>query len=104
MLDCYMGQCASDAAFRPISSLNAAIELSQGSEFRELIDIVHSYELNVDEQVIQAELASRLQLFVQSLPTDLRKIARAHFWENQSQADIARAAGVTRSAVCHAVH
>ncbi len=103
MLDCYMGQCAHDAAFWPEISLNSPLGLSEGLSL-EVIDLVPSLEPNPEEQSTRNELLARLPMFISQLSPDLRNIALEHFFMNRSQTDIARSRGLTRSAVCHSVN
>lgn len=103
MLDCYMGQCAHDAAFWPEISLNSPMSVPGDADPLELIDNVPSLDPNAEEQSIRSELLARLPQFLAWLPPDLRDLAVDHFFMDRSQTDIALSRGVTRSAVCHAV-
>lgn len=109
MLDVFMGQCAPNAAFLPISSLNEPAndaDEPSDADAPEVIDQlaapVGTVEMNLIESETLAEITARVQAFVARLSPRLRCVALRIYWGGQSQTEIAAALGVTRSAICHA--
>lgn len=110
MLDVFMGQCAPNAAFLPISSLNEPVDLPGYETVDDvpeivdhLIDPTDTVETEMIAREARVEMTARVRDFVLNLSPNLRCVALRLFWEGQSQTEIAVAMGVTRSAVCHAV-
>lgn len=111
MLEIFMGQCAPNAAFLSISSLNEPADPGAdpddpGAE-EEVIDRFADPEVDIEADLIRLEALAAItppvRAFVAGLSPLLRCVALRRFWEDQSQIEIAAALGVSRSAICHAV-
>jgi len=104
MLDVFMGQCARNAAYFDVTSLNELADLPDADAQQsglELIDLVVDPLADVEAPVLADEAQLLVRDFLVQLPPVLRCIAFRHFWLEQSQAEIAKDLGVTRSAICH---
>jgi DNA-directed RNA polymerase specialized sigma24 family protein len=93
--------CASHASLVPVLSLDALEELAPGSG----VEFVNEHHPTEDAlaTLLYEETLVELSQFVISLSPRLRDIVRRHYWQEQSQVEIAEALGVTRSAICHAL-
>jgi DNA-directed RNA polymerase specialized sigma24 family protein len=110
MLDVFMGQCAPNAAFLPISSLNEPVDVGTENAVDDVAEVIDqltdpadSVEIDMINRETRAAAECRVRAFVAGLSPYLRCVALRLYWEEQSQSEIAVALGRSRSAICHAV-
>lgn len=100
MIPCaYASACA---AFFEIGSLDELTH-DQDDDLAAVIETIPDASPDVETGYIEREQLEQVPRFLASLPPRLRDIVYRHYWLDQSQAEIADALGVTRSAVCHAL-
>src|SRR3569623_1732218 len=102
----FIGQCLADAAFLPMLSLNAEVELpsellSDGTP--EVGDLVSDPEIPDAISVLEGLVLAYVPAFMASLPERLRYIIHSHYWLMRTQSAIADELGITQSAVAHSL-
>jgi len=98
----FLAHCADSYAYLPISSLDEAFEDEEGN-VSFVVDNIPDPAPGIEEHLHQRQLRVALKRFVVELSPHLRCIVIRHYWFGQSQSEIAKYLGTTRSAVCHAL-
>lgn len=99
----FMGQCAPNAAYLAVSSLNYEVRIDSDDHLMEVGDLIADPTPNQEAVMENNQLRDRVRRFVCSLNPHLSCIAIRHYWLDQNQSEIADSLGVSRSAVCHAI-
>ena len=98
-IDC----CSPSAAFAATLSLDA-LAWNDDPENDHAVLQIDSGDTTPLELIDQRAAERAVHVFLATLSPREREIARQHFWDGLSQADIARALGVTRMAVCKVIN
>jgi RNA polymerase sigma factor (sigma-70 family) len=96
---------STDAYLRGVASLNVPVdhEYNNFEGSTERIELVVDPTPSLYELHEQSDRIKRLAQFMEELSPSTREIVHRHFWLDESQSDIAKRLGISRSAVCHAL-
>ncbi len=100
----FLAVCNDSYILREVRSLNDLVDSpSKGENRVEIVDTIADPTPDLFHLHENAQLADFVRKFVNSLPARLRTVALLRYWEDKSQADIARALGISPSAVSQAI-
>lgn len=98
----FLAHCADSYAYAATVSLDEQVA-DQDGRVLTTGDMVIDPSPSVEVALNEVQLSREVRKFVLGLSPALRCIVVRHYWLGQSQTDIARALGVTRSAINHAL-
>jgi RNA polymerase sigma factor (sigma-70 family) len=102
MLGVYLGQCAPYSSFLDTVSLNEPVPGAgdDGSEvIVELVETLACPFPSPEEEFLEQDALNKIGAFVDALPSNLKVVAKLHYWEGVTQVDIAGELGISQSAV-----
>lgn len=105
MMDIFVAQCASNAAYFEPTSLNETVSVvgSGHDEICDIIDLIADPFSDFEAKILEAESTALVRSFLETLNPTLRCIAVRCYFLDQSHLEIANELGVTRSAISHAL-
>lgn len=101
----FFPSCNEGYAYRTVRSLNEKVLYVEtgGSDEMELAETIADPRPDLFDQHHLRHLHNAVATFVDGLPPALKQVARLHYWDGLSQAEVARKLGVSRSAVSQAI-